>query len=140
MTEREMSTEDIASASTRTEDEPSVMAEPAGMAEPAPGEGQAGDGARGTDAPLEPLLPHGEEDEFLTKWKDIQAAFVDDPRQALTEADALVAGLMKRLAEMFSDARGQLEGQWDRGDEVSTEDQRVTLQRYRSFFTRLLRA
>jgi hypothetical protein len=50
----------------------------------------------------------------------------------------LVAATMKRLAEVFASERAQLEGQWDRGDNVSTEDLRVALQRYRSFFTRLL--
>jgi hypothetical protein len=45
---------------------------------------------------------------------------------------------MERLAESFSDERNRLENQWDRGDEVSTEELRVTLQRYRAFFNRLL--
>jgi hypothetical protein len=45
---------------------------------------------------------------------------------------------MKRLAEIFASERSQLESQWDKGDEVSTEDLRIALQRYRSFFGRLL--
>jgi hypothetical protein len=45
---------------------------------------------------------------------------------------------MKRLAETFADERTKLEQQWDRGDQVDTESLRVALQRYRSFFDRLL--
>ena len=69
-----------------------------------------------------------------------EGSFVDEPRQAVEEADALVADLMTRLAQSFSEERKGLEGQWDRGDDVSTEDLRVALQRYRTFFDRLLAA
>jgi hypothetical protein len=73
-----------------------------------------------------------------SKWDTIQAGFVDQPRKAVEEADGLVASTMKRLAEVFAEERQKLEGQWDRGDDVSTEDLRLALQRYRSFFHRLL--
>jgi hypothetical protein len=66
--------------------------------------------------------------------------FVDDPRDAVENADALVAELMQRLADGFARERERLEGQWSRGEDVSTEDLRVVLQRYRSFFRRLLSA
>jgi len=72
------------------------------------------------------------------RWSDIQAGFVDEPRSAVERADALVAEVMRRLAEGFANERGTLEHQWDRGDNVTTEDLRVALQRYRSFFDRLL--
>jgi hypothetical protein len=72
------------------------------------------------------------------RWSDIQASFVDEPRRAVEQADSLVAECIRRLAESFADERDSLEQQWDRGSEVSTEDLRVALQRYRSFFTRLL--
>ena len=75
---------------------------------------------------------------FRTRWTDVQAAFVDSPRSAVERADALVAETMQRLAEMFADERTRLEKQWDRGDNVTTEDLRVALQRYRAFFDRLL--
>jgi hypothetical protein len=74
------------------------------------------------------------------KWSDIQTGFVDEPRKAVENADALVADVMKRLAEGFTAERSGLEKQWDRGDTVTTEDLRVALQRYRSFFDRLLAA
>ena len=64
--------------------------------------------------------------------------FVDEPRQAVEKADALVAGVMKRLAEVFAAERERLEKQWDRGDSVSTEELRLALRRYRAFFGRLL--
>ena len=75
---------------------------------------------------------------YQARWQEIQADFVDDPREAVEQADTLVAELMQRLAETFARERAGLEGQWDRGDEVSTEDLRIALQRYRSFFGRLL--
>jgi hypothetical protein len=74
------------------------------------------------------------------RWSDIQTGFVDEPRRAVEHADALVADVMKRLAEGFASERAQLEKQWDRGDNITTEDLRVALQRYRSFFDRLLAA
>ena len=85
-----------------------------------------------------PLFPAGELDGLRTRWKEIQTAFVDEPRKAVEEADGLVAQAMKRIAEVFAEERSKLEGQWDRGDNVSTEDLRVALQRYRTFFHRLL--
>ncbi len=92
-----------------------------------------------TSGPQEPqLLEPGDREAMTSRWRDIQANFVDQPRQAMQDADALVAGLMQQLAQMFSQERAQLEAQWSRGDEVSTEDLRVSLQRYRAFFQRLL--
>lgn len=85
-----------------------------------------------------PLFPNDELENLRTRWKEIQTNFVDEPRKAVEQADGLVASAMKRLAEVFADERSNLEKQWDRGDDVSTEDLRVALQRYRSFFDRLL--
>ena len=85
-----------------------------------------------------PLFPTNELENLRTRWKEIQTAFVDEPRKAVEQADGLVASAMKRLAEVFADERSGLEKQWDRGDNVSTEDLRVAFQRYRSFFDRLL--
>lgn len=90
----------------------------------------------GSDAT--PLFPGNELEGLRTRWKEIQTAFVDEPRKAVQEADSLVASAMKRLAEVFADERSKLEQQWDRGDSVSTEDLRLALQRYRTFFERLL--
>jgi len=87
-----------------------------------------------------PLLPDDQCSEFHGRWESIQTTFVDDPRDAVENADALVAELMQRLADGFARERERLEGQWSRGEDVSTEDLRVVLQRYRSFFRRLLSA
>ena len=75
---------------------------------------------------------------FRARWDGTQTGFVDEPRAAVEQADALVGEMMKRLTEVFTQERGRLEGQWTRGQEVSTEDLRVALKRYRSFFERLL--
>jgi hypothetical protein len=87
-----------------------------------------------------PLLPQQEAAEFQNRWSDLQTSFVDEPRRSVQEGDTLVAELMQRLANSFAEEREALEAQWDRGDDVSTEDLRVALQRYRSFFDRLLSA
>jgi hypothetical protein len=87
-----------------------------------------------------PLLPDDQSERFTTQWQEIQTSFVDRPRESVEQADALVADLMQRLAASFSNERERLEAQWDSGDDVSTEDLRVALTRYRSFFDRLLSA
>lgn len=84
------------------------------------------------------LFQDNELSDMRRRWSDVQASFVDEPRRAVEHADALVAETMQRLAQTFATARENLEHQWDRGDNVTTEDLRVTLQRYRAFFDRLL--
>ena len=91
-----------------------------------------------TNGDRQPLLPSDQAQQYLADWENIQAAFVDQPRKSVEQADRLVADLMQRLASGFSEKREQLESQWESGDDVSTEDLRVTLTRYRSFFGRLL--
>jgi hypothetical protein len=85
-----------------------------------------------------PLFPSEEAATLRSKWDAIQVGFVDEPRRSVQEADGLVAATMKRLAEQFATERSNLESQWDRGSDVSTEDLRIALRRYRSFFGRLL--
>lgn len=87
-----------------------------------------------------PMFPPDEAEELRRTWDSIQAGFVDEPRRAVESADELVARTMKQLAESFAAERANLEGQWDRGDNVSTEDLRQALRRYRAFFGRLLSA
>ena len=76
--------------------------------------------------------------QFNARWSEVQTSFVDEPRRAVQQADALVSDVIKRIADSFGSERESLERQWDRGDDVSTEDLRQALQRYRSFFSRLL--
>jgi hypothetical protein len=85
-----------------------------------------------------PLLPHDESGDFRARWEKIQVGFVDEPRRAVEHADNLVAETMQRPADTFARERENLEGQWDRGGEVSTEDLRLALRRYRTFFGRLV--
>ena len=85
-----------------------------------------------------PLFQQNEAGDLKHKWESIQTAFVDNPRHAVEDADKLVASAIKRIAEGFANERAKLEGQWSRGEQISTEDLRVVLQRYRSFFSRLL--
>jgi hypothetical protein len=92
-----------------------------------------------SEASQTPLFSETEIGEFRNRWSGIQTAFVDEPRRVVEDADNLVASLMKKLAEGFANERERLEKQWDRGDNVSTEDLRLALQRYRSFFDRLLK-
>ena len=87
-----------------------------------------------------PLFDDDELGTFRSRWDEVQARFVDDPRGTVKEADALVNDVMQRLTQTFTDERSSLESQWTEGKDASTEDLRVAMQRYRSFFARLLAA
>jgi hypothetical protein len=111
----------------------------AGTAKPDPKEFIEAKHGDGDDtAKLEPLFAEGVDGDFRNRWRDIQAGFVDEPRSAVEQADQLVAQLMQRLAQSFSEQRSNLEKQWDASEKVSTEELRVAFTRYRSFFERLL--
>lgn len=85
-----------------------------------------------------PLFTPDQIGDLRSRWDNIQVRFVDEPRQCVEQADSLVAETMKRLAESFSKQREGLEQQWHRGESISTEDLRLALRRYRSFFGRLM--
>jgi hypothetical protein len=85
-----------------------------------------------------PLFAQNDTQDFRSRWEKIQIGFVDEPRKAVEQADELVASAIKRLAEVFATERQKLEAEWDKTDNVSTEDLRIALRRYRSFFDRLL--
>lgn len=84
------------------------------------------------------LFPNEELVGYRTQWESIQTGFVDEPRAAVEQADALVSQVVTRLIDVFTHERSALEGQWSKGDHVSTEDLRIAFTRYRSFFHRLL--
>jgi hypothetical protein len=151
--DRGLTTEQIAAAGTAPGQEETPDAEFSAGAQDAefPAGGQdagipagapdAGDGGVVTNqGPRASLLEDGELQSITMRWKDIQAEFVDEPTAAVKEADALVAELMQRLASMFATERAELETRWAGGTQVSTEDLRQGLRRYRSFFERLLAA
>jgi hypothetical protein len=127
--DRRLSTSDIATADVERPRARAASEAPSRSDAPAP----PNDG----EAPG-PLFVAGDTDAYRTRWSAIQTGFVDEPRKAVEEADALVAEVLKRLAETFSDERRQLESQWQRSDKISTEDLRQAMRRYRSFFERLL--
>lgn len=84
------------------------------------------------------FLPNDRMQTLRTRWNDVQAGFVDDPQNAVQNAHALVADLVNELTQTFSNERTNLESQWKGGGTADTEQLRVALQRYRSFFNRLL--
>ena len=143
MSDHELSTRDLAETAGEQEDqdlgEPTDAADEPMTSERSESDGQAAE-PDANDQEREPLLSDEKSEGFAEKWREIQVRFVDEPRDSVAQADALVADLMQQLAASFSDERERLEKQWDSGDDVSTEDLRVALTRYRSFFDRLLSA
>jgi hypothetical protein len=85
-----------------------------------------------------PLMSREQSEQFAERWQEIQGSFVDRPQEAVEQADALVADLMQQITSRFASERERLEKQWAEGDDASTEELRVSLTRYRSFFDRLL--
>ena len=114
-------------------DRPGVIDSPADLERGAATARSSADDTRQID-----LFPDDELLGYRTRWDAIQTGFVDQPRAAVEQADALVSQVVNRLTEVFTRERSTLEGQWTKGDDVSTEDLRVALKRYRSFFHRLL--
>jgi hypothetical protein len=84
------------------------------------------------------LLNLNESDQFRARWNEVQGKFVDDPRSAVQQADTLVSEVIEKITRMFASEHSLLEGQWNQGNEVSTEELRKALQHYRSFFNRLV--
>ena len=87
---------------------------------------------------LAALFPPQLSQEFRSRWDQVQIGFVDDPRRAVQQADELVADVMKSLAGSFAEQRRRLEAGLGQDSHANTEDLRVALQSYRSFFQRLL--
>ncbi|MGW4526276.1 hypothetical protein [Amycolatopsis sp. NPDC004378] len=116
---RHLSTADLASAA----DQP----------EPARGAAPTSDG----EAETPPLIDEEKVTGFRDRWQNVQTGFVDDPKQAVRQADELVAAVISALATTFAEHKSELEGQWQQG-EPATEELRIALRRYRSFFDQLL--
>ena len=85
-----------------------------------------------------PLFPGPETQGLRSRWQAVQGEFVDEPRRAVEEADQLVSSVIGRLSEVFAEEREKIEQQWPKGADMSTEDLRQALRRYRAFFDRLL--
>ena len=95
-------------------------------------------GARRPATTDQMLFADGDLTDFHSRWTEVQSAFVDDPRDCVQKADGLVSDVVDQLTAGFTQARSRLEEQWSRGEQVSTEDLRLALKRYRDFFERLL--
>jgi hypothetical protein len=87
---------------------------------------------------LAALLDRDVSEDLRTRWNEIQGGFVDEPRSAVQQADALVSEVVEKITRMFASEHGSLESQWKQGNDVTTEDLRKALQHYRSFFNRLV--
>ena len=131
---RRLTTEELAAAPARRQQGTEAMAHPA---EDRDSEVRS-EASNAREAELSPLFSDEEERNFRNRWKDIQTGFVDEPQRSVEQADELIAKLLQRLAESFSEQRSHLEQQWEKSDSASTEDLRLALRRYRSFFDRLL--
>jgi hypothetical protein len=139
LTDRDRETADTAALTDRGRGAAAVTPADSGTpvdAETIPADTDAG-ATRETAAPL---LPAEASTQLQSRWREIQTRFVDDPREAVSAADGLVAELMQTLASGFAERRHALESQWQRGEDVGTEELRVVLQQYRAFFDRLLSA
>jgi hypothetical protein len=137
--DKSLTTSDLASQSSDDADRPLDRDEDRGVGQAARPDDEATLEAQSEPATM-PLLSTDQSADLDGRWNEIQSAFVDEPRQSVERADELVAELMQQLAKSFAETRGRLEQEWDRGDDVSTEDLRLALMRYRSFFHRLLAA
>jgi hypothetical protein len=87
---------------------------------------------------IDALFADTELADLRARWNEVQAAFVDDPKDCVQKADGLVSSVVDQLTAGFAQARSHLEEQWSRGEDASTEDLRIALKRYRDFFDRLL--
>ena len=132
--EKPLSTADMAAVEERRQSEASEIKRIQEDGVPPP---DAAERTRAAERSVQ-LLATEELQTLRSRWDSIQTGFVDEPRHAVEQADSLVAEMMQHLAQLFADERSKLEAQWSRGEDVSTEDLRVALQRYRSFFDRLL--
>lgn len=132
--------DDDLGADRAADNQPAIQPAESAGGQPAPAASSANNETNGTAADEGALLSTKISGDFQRRWEAIQTQFVDEPRGAVEDADQLVATVMQKLAEGFAQERERLEAQWDQGEEISTEDLRVALRRYRAFFQRLLAA
>jgi hypothetical protein len=107
---------------------------------PAMGMQDSSGGTAMTSTGAASLLSEDKATSYRERWSSIQGAFVDEPRDAVRQADGLVSDVIQELSQRFAQERQGLEGQWSGGSEASTEDLRMALRHYRDFFQRLLAA
>jgi hypothetical protein len=123
---------------TAVEEQRSDVAEERRQAAPESADRRTTDQSASEEAEATPLFDPNATEKYQSRWTDIQARFVDDPKDAVKAADELVEELIKELSRSFAAQRENLERQWEKQTETTTEDFRQALRRYRSFFSRLL--
>lgn len=84
------------------------------------------------------FLSDGETEEIKSRWRKIQTQFVDEPRTSVDRAESLIEEVMNKLMQKFANERDMLDSSAESGEELTTEDLRVALRRYRAFLQRLL--
>ncbi|MBY0286322.1 MAG: hypothetical protein K2X52_04150 [Mycobacteriaceae bacterium] len=134
------SVSDAPTGAAPAHDEPSVAHEEASSAPAESPQPETVPPSAGVQPHSDELLFNADASGLRSRWDDIQAVFVDDPADCVQKADTLVAEVVEQVTAGFSEARSRLEAQWAKGEEASTEDLRLALQRYREFFQRLLAA
>lgn len=137
---RVQETERVEPSSERLARPPTTTAEPTTAQDESTPMPANGAGERSTTSTDQDLFANDELAGLRARWDNVQAGFVDDPKECVQKADGLVSDLVEQLTAGFSHARSRLEEQWARGEEASTEDLRIALKRYREFFERLLAA
>jgi len=133
--EKELTTEDLATSANRPASSIHKADQPVLEAINTDGVTQS---TMKEDAVLAPLFTQHAATDFRSRWDVVQRSFVDDPRDAVRAGDELVAQVIKSLAETFADQRSDLESSHDKEGTPTTENLRLALRRYRSFFERLL--
>ena len=136
--DQNLSTADLASAGRQDTDDTTPAESGGDIESPAESGGDVETpAASGGDVETPPLIDEEKVTGFRDRWQNVQTGFVDDPKQAVQQADELVAAVISALATTFAEHKGELEAQWQQG-EPATEELRIALRRYRSFFDQLL--
>jgi hypothetical protein len=84
------------------------------------------------------LFPSTDVDGFRQRWDALQASFVDDPKGAASQAEALIGELVDRVGRRHQELRDEIGRNGDSGD--ATESNRIAIRRYRAFFRSLVGA
>jgi hypothetical protein len=121
---------------SRDDEMPPGSSRPDNLSRPDVSAGGPADNAH--DELLEPLFAAERAEGYRSRWIAIQSSFVDDPSGAVRAGDELVAQVMSELANSFAGQRRRIESQLGDSRLGNTEDLRVALKSYRSFFERLL--